>query len=163
MPDPLAFFLTWTTYGTWLPGDPRGSTDHDRDSIRPRRIAPNDPLRSHATRIQRSDALTLKPESRAAVQQMIHALARDKGWVVHALNVRSNHVHLVITAPGDPNRVMTACKAFATQRLRQRGHFTPDQIIWTRHGSTRWINDPKSLEAAIQYARDFQDRPDRFR
>jgi len=79
MPDPLAFFLTWTTYGTWLPGDPRGSTDHDRDSIRPRRIAPNDLLRSHATRNQRSDAITLKPESRAAVQQMIHALARDKG------------------------------------------------------------------------------------
>jgi len=26
----------------------------------------------------------------------------------------------VITAPGDPNRVMTACKAFATKRLRQR-------------------------------------------
>lgn len=24
MPDPLAFFLTWTTYGTWLPGDERG-------------------------------------------------------------------------------------------------------------------------------------------
>ena len=22
--EPLAFFLTWTTYGTWLPGDERG-------------------------------------------------------------------------------------------------------------------------------------------
>ncbi|MGC3972040.1 MAG: hypothetical protein QM775_33275 [Pirellulales bacterium] len=24
MPEPLAFFLTWTTYGTRLPGDERG-------------------------------------------------------------------------------------------------------------------------------------------
>ena len=24
MPEPLAFFLTWPTYGTWLPGDERG-------------------------------------------------------------------------------------------------------------------------------------------
>ena len=24
MPDPLAYFLTWSTYGTWLPGDARG-------------------------------------------------------------------------------------------------------------------------------------------
>src|ERR1700747_2517170 len=24
MPEPLAYFLTWTTYGTWLPGDERG-------------------------------------------------------------------------------------------------------------------------------------------
>jgi hypothetical protein len=22
--DPLAFFLTWTTYGSWLPGDASG-------------------------------------------------------------------------------------------------------------------------------------------
>jgi len=24
LPEPLAYFLTWTTYGTWLPGDERG-------------------------------------------------------------------------------------------------------------------------------------------
>ena len=24
MDEPLAYFLTWTTYGTWLPGDGRG-------------------------------------------------------------------------------------------------------------------------------------------
>jgi hypothetical protein len=24
MDDPLALFLTWTTYGQWLPGDERG-------------------------------------------------------------------------------------------------------------------------------------------
>ena len=24
MPEPLAYYLTWTTYGTWLPGDERG-------------------------------------------------------------------------------------------------------------------------------------------
>ena len=24
MQPPLAYFLTWTTYGTWLPGDERG-------------------------------------------------------------------------------------------------------------------------------------------
>ena len=22
--EPLAYFITWTTYGTWLPGDERG-------------------------------------------------------------------------------------------------------------------------------------------
>ncbi len=24
MRDPIAFFITWPTYGTWLPGDERG-------------------------------------------------------------------------------------------------------------------------------------------
>ena len=26
--DPVAFFLTWPTYGTWLPGDHRGWVLH---------------------------------------------------------------------------------------------------------------------------------------
>ena len=26
-PGPLAYFLTWTTYGSWLPGDERGWVD----------------------------------------------------------------------------------------------------------------------------------------
>ena len=32
MDDPLAFFLTWTTYGTWLPGDERGWS-RSQDSV----------------------------------------------------------------------------------------------------------------------------------
>ena len=24
MNDPITYFITWTTYGTWLPGDARG-------------------------------------------------------------------------------------------------------------------------------------------
>ena len=30
MDDPIAFFLTWVTYGTWLPGDARGWVDYRR-------------------------------------------------------------------------------------------------------------------------------------
>ncbi len=29
MPEPLAYFLTWPTYGTWLPGDERGGFNMD--------------------------------------------------------------------------------------------------------------------------------------
>ena len=28
MPDPIAFFITWPTYGTWLPGDERGWVEY---------------------------------------------------------------------------------------------------------------------------------------
>ncbi len=32
MPEPLAYFLTWSTYGTWLPGDERGWITHTAGS-----------------------------------------------------------------------------------------------------------------------------------
>jgi hypothetical protein len=28
MPEPLAYFFTWSTYGTWLPGDERGWVEY---------------------------------------------------------------------------------------------------------------------------------------
>ena len=28
VPEPLAYFLTWPTYGTWLPGDERGWVEY---------------------------------------------------------------------------------------------------------------------------------------
>jgi hypothetical protein len=30
MPDPLSFFISWSTYGTWLPGDQRGWVEYRR-------------------------------------------------------------------------------------------------------------------------------------
>jgi hypothetical protein len=30
LPEPLAYFLTWPTYGTWLPGDERGWVEYRR-------------------------------------------------------------------------------------------------------------------------------------
>src|SRR4051812_6675116 len=30
MPDPLAYFITWVTYGTWLPGDECGWVEYRR-------------------------------------------------------------------------------------------------------------------------------------
>ena len=35
--EPLAYFLTWTTYGTWLPGDERGWNR----KVNPKSIPPN--------------------------------------------------------------------------------------------------------------------------
>ncbi|MCA9023576.1 MAG: hypothetical protein KDA86_00045 [Planctomycetaceae bacterium] len=41
MSEPLAFFLTWMTYGTWLPGDERGWGDDRlrRAALALRRVA----------------------------------------------------------------------------------------------------------------------------
>jgi hypothetical protein len=30
LPAPLAYFITWGTYGTWLPGDQRGWVEYRR-------------------------------------------------------------------------------------------------------------------------------------
>ena len=47
--EPMAYFITWTTYGTWLPGDERGhwsdAWDEQLGYIEPHMLHEGDPVR----------------------------------------------------------------------------------------------------------------------
>ena len=86
---------------------------------------------------------------RRLVEAAIRETCRYNGWRLHVLNVRSNHVHLVVTAEREkPERVMTLLKAWASRGLNQGGC---RKRWWTRHGSTRYITTRASLARAVEY------------
>ena len=73
------------------------------------------------------------------------------------MNVRTNHVHAVVSAPGvSPERVMNDFKAYATRSLRQRKLVGRDQKVWAYHGSMPRIWKPDQLARAIRYVNDAQ-------
>jgi hypothetical protein len=152
MPPVLAYFLTWTTYGTWLPGDPRGWVKYGEGGAGvPYRQG--EPLRHRAAaRLMVKGAVRFGDPERQVVSGNIAATCRAKGWTLLALSVRSNHVHIVLAAPNEtPERVMTCLKAWASRALNDGG---ARQHWWTRHGSTRYISTPASLKRAIEYVND---------
>ncbi len=51
---------------------------------------------------------------------------------------------------------MDQLKAYATRQLRGAGVVGADAPVWSRHGSTRWLNDANKLEEAVNYVRDGQ-------
>lgn len=160
MPDPLGFFLTWTTYGTWLPGDERGWVDYGHGAQLP------DPmLKIEAEARMTEDACTLDPEQRKLVEKTIEDHCRIRGWELHAVNCRTNHVHVVVSANRDPKEVRDQFKAWGTRKLkeleqsRQKAMGVVGQIRqkwWTERGSGRYLGDDASLEGAIRYVRDGQ-------
>ena len=71
MDDPLGLFLTWGTYGTWLPGDSRGWTEYGRGWQLP------DPIRElEAAAIMTDDACVLSSEQRKTVESQIDETCR---------------------------------------------------------------------------------------
>ena len=48
------------------------------------------------------------------------------GWRLHALTVRTNHVHAVVSADEAPEKVMTNFKIWATRRLREHELLDPE-------------------------------------
>tara|TARA_R110000782_G_scaffold19140_5_gene52240 strand:+ start:7122 stop:7619 length:498 start_codon:yes stop_codon:yes gene_type:complete len=152
---PSDYFLTWTTYGTWLPGDIRGSFIDDRVEG-PGLSRRKDHLRTTSSNRLASDPFVLTDQARVLVDAAIKEHAAHRQWTVLALNVRSNHVHLVLKTDQPPERVMTGMKAWSTRALREHGLVECDRKVWTRHGSTRHLHTQESLRRAIQYVEEWQ-------
>ncbi len=153
MDEPIAYFITWVTYGTWLPGDERGWVEYRRGWRFP------DPVRElEAKAKMEEDACRLDRRQRQAIEEQLAETCGIRGWELHAANCRSNHVHFVVTAAGAPKRVRTQLKAWCTRRLKSlTAADVGRENWWAERGSQRFINDEKSLEAAIIYVRDSQD------
>jgi Transposase IS200 like len=117
---PLAYFISFRTYGTWLHGDKRGSTDRFHNQYRSPHIPPNNEWRHHNEQQLKTKPLILRAEQRHAVETAIRETCHFRGWTLLAFNVRTNHVHTVVTANRGPSLVLNAFKANATRELRQR-------------------------------------------
>ncbi|MBU0617105.1 MAG: transposase [Planctomycetes bacterium] len=157
MPAPLAYLLTWTCYGTWLHGDERGSVD-DEHHVFGDQYAPTDPARTtRSSGRLRQKQVNLDESARAIVGTTIEQHCRIKGWELLALNVRTNHVHVVV-AVGDvsPRVALSQFKAWTTRRLREAGHVGADAAVWTRRGSSRYLWDLENVAKAVAYVTDYQ-------
>ena len=101
-------------------------------------------------------AFSLSNEARENVDATIREHCELRTWNLHALNVRTNHVHLVVSAHVDPETIMGQCKAWASRRLREAGLVEDRAKVWTRHGSTRYLNSEASVDGAVRYVLESQ-------
>ena len=145
------YFITFTTYGTRLHGDERGSVDRHTSGTAAPMLEPH-AGREHVARASMSgQPVTLGVTEREVVEDAIHHVCQRRGWKLHALNVRSNHVHAVLSAEQRPEDVMIALKAWGTRFLADRSFRERRARIWAVHGSTRWIKTEASFDLAVNY------------
>jgi REP element-mobilizing transposase RayT len=150
---PIAYFLTWTTHGSWLPGDPRGWVKRGGD------FRPADQiLHTAVVRTMTNPPLALSPAQRGYVRHAIVMTCRQRGWVIHACQCRIQHVHVVVTATHtQPELVLRQLKVWSTRALATTG--LSHRRCWSRGGSARLIFDEYGLQRVVEYVVDGQDRP----
>ena len=148
---PLAYFITFTTHGTWLHGDARGSVDRKHADFDAERLRPDPGRASVMGKQLRQAPVVLNESARTTVDGAIRDACNHRGWRMEAVNVRTNHVHVVVGASEPPERVMTTFKAWATRRCREARLHDIHSGLWTRHGSTRYLWNDSDVAAAIDY------------
>lgn len=152
---PLAYFLTFSTYGTHLPGSDKGWVDA-------RHCAPGTPLLpSNPGRVSywqqrlNESPWTMDANARSMVLNAICSVCMHRQWTPHAVHVRTTHVHSVVTGGVAPERMLREFKAYSTRALRS-GAADARCRYWTRHGSTRYLWCQASLTAAVDYVLNAQ-------
>jgi len=151
---PAAYFITFHTYGTWLHGKKDGSIDRKGHNIPGTPIVPADSsLEERERSCLKHPPVTLNWEQRKKIESTIEKVIEYHGWVLHAVNARREHVHLVVTAPKKPEPVMNHLKSWCTRVLRESGLIDKEFSPWSRHGSTRYLWSEKDVLEVVRYVR----------
>src|SRR5580658_6914900 len=157
---PLAYLFTFRCDGTWLHGDERGAVDRFHNRYRAPLIPANQKWQAHNQQVLKQEPVTLDEDQRRSVDQAIRETCDLRGWVLQAVNVRTNHVHLVASI-GDalPGSALSAFKANATRQMRQDGLWSHTTSPWVAGGSKRHLWNERSITRALDYVVNGQGGP----
>lgn len=132
---PLAYHIVWTTYDTWLPGDARGWIKKGRWTVQT-----PDPVLERQTRERMAEApVLLMPAQRSLVERTVGEHCRRRGWVLHAVRARTNHVHVVVTSDREPEAVRDQLKAWCSRKLSDSAGLV--QTVAKKAGRRRWFTE----------------------
>ena len=149
---PLAYLITFRTYGTWLHGDGRRSVDlRGQNVYQSPYVEPNTRLVELMTANMSGDAFLLDAQQRRLVEEAVREVCAFKEYGLKALQARTNHVHVVVAAASNPEPMATAFKSYATRKLRTEGAVEPERKIWSRGESTRYLWKQEFVERAVEY------------
>jgi len=152
----MEYLITFRCCGTWLHGDERGAVHHRRNAFGAPLLEPHRGLQRAEKKQMKQEPILLDAAMRAVVEAAIHEVVTHRGWQLHALAVRTNHVHAVVSANDEPEKVLHDFKAYPTRRLREAALVSAKAQLWSRHGSTRYLWDDPSLAAACRYGAESQ-------
>ena len=149
--EPLAYLITFRTYGTWLHGDQRGSVDRFHNHYNSPYMPADEIWHRSNQQTLKTKAVILSGRQRKSVEAAIIETCAIRKWSLLASNVRTNHVHVVVTANALPGRLLNGLKANATRHLRADGLWSYRFSPWADKGSDRRLWNEESVARAVDY------------
>ena len=136
---PMAYHITFGTYGTRLHGDARGTVDR-------RMNWPGEPIIGSDASWwgQERDRLRYPPvvltgEQMGHAQASVPDICTRGGWQHHTCAAGPDHVHVVLTCEAEGERVRMWLKRWLGEALSRRWPLPNDATWWAEGGSVKWV------------------------
>ena len=119
-------------------------------------VADIPPLERYMNERLKCPPIYLTQEHADLLLPQFHETAAYRGWTLLAVAVMSNHAHLVVGVPGDPDPsdVLGDLKGYASGPLNRRWGKPASGTWWTEGGSKRKKRDEAAILEAVRYVRD---------
>ncbi|MBL8799573.1 MAG: transposase [Planctomycetia bacterium] len=165
------WFLTWTTYGTWLPGDKRGFVSDVGDDRAGKGVRHNVPgteydadhagLRRYMAERLKCAPVYLNREQAVALLPQLLETGEYRHWLMLAVAIMANHTHVVVGVPGDldPESLLRDLKSYGSRKLNQGWGKPPSGTWWTQSGSKRKLPVDPAVVATVKYVYEEQEFP----
>lgn len=155
------WFLTWTSYGTWLPGDDRGfvSPKFEATTTAPRSNVVGTPydagqpdLRKMARENLIGAPILLHLDHALKLKDQFEATARYRGWVIAVGAIMATHLHLVVGVNGDPEPadLMRDFKGYGSRTLNRAFTRPRSGTWWTEQGTKRKVKNQRHYVAVVR-------------
>ena len=155
------YHVTGNTYGTWLPGDPRGWREKghkrhvDGDYKTPPPPGTGERLLTYSRDVMAEDAVSLNAAHREIAGKAMVAFLVARGFEVIVLSCDAIHFHLLSRFPdGDVRRQVGHAKVNASYRLRDAGR---KGKVWALSCGVRPIADRPHQVRVFNYIREHKD------
>ena len=142
------WFLTWHTYGTWLPGSEEGFVGETRDADS-NKIVRNEPgtayaadmpgLHTHVQKNMKGPPILLSKAQADCLFEQFQETACLRQWSLMGVSISPSHIHLLVGVPGDPSpeKILGDFKAWGTRALNKKWGQPASETWWTQGGSKR--------------------------
>jgi REP element-mobilizing transposase RayT len=93
----------------------------------------------------------LNKEERVCVLKSIKEVCDFRGYELHAVNIRTNHLHAVISGQVQPEKIVNDFKFYATRNLRSANLIDKSRTVWARGKSGKYLWKRRHVEIAVDY------------
>jgi REP element-mobilizing transposase RayT len=158
MAFPMAYHITWGTYGTRLHGGDRVTVDRKENQFGDPIIGIDPDWQMAEQRLMRFPQRLLSLEQKLFVQNKIPEICQRGKWNFIATAAAKNHVHNVVGAAVDGKDIRKWLKRWISEAMNAQWPLKPDEVWWAECGSVKWIWNRGYYERVVQYVEDQRAR-----
>jgi hypothetical protein len=156
---PLAFHITFGTYGTRLHRDPRGTVDRKHNVYGEPIVGADADWEREETASLKFPPVKLDDAQRLFVEHTIPSICERGGWKLQICAAREDHVHNVFTTCSEGQTVRRLLKRWLSEAMSERWPLALGQVWWAECGSVKWAWTQDYYERAYDYIRRQRTTP----